>query len=427
MTRNSPTTYYVDATGGLAGLEHDLVKRFAKSLGFKVKFVVASQFDRIIPAVAHRQAHMAAAGLTITSLRKKQVRFGPPYLTVRQEVIYNTHTTKPKNIQDLIGKNIVVVAGSSYVARLEQLKQRYPKLQWHAVPVMESEELLSMVASGKADAAIVDSNILDIARNYYPDLNIAFPISGPQKLAWAFPKNGDGFLYAKAVAFFARIRKNGTLRRLIDRYYGHVDRLETSDITGILTKMNTLLPRYVALFHQAQEKTGIDWRLLAALSYQESHWDPLATSRTGVRGIMMLTNATADDLGVTNRLEPRQSIPAGARYLASIRASMPVQITEPDRTWMALAAYNVGYAHLMDARILAQRMKLDPNYWTNIKRVLPLLSHYAYYSRLKYGYARGGEAVIFVENIRTYYDILAKFRAAYYSLPPLSPIKTASK
>jgi len=427
MTRNSPTTYYVDATGGLAGLEHDLVERFAQSLGFKVKFVVANQFDHIIPAVARRQVHMAAAGLTVTASREKQVRFGPPYLRVHQEVIYNTHAAKPRKIQDLIGENIVVVAGSSYVTRLKQLKQRYPKLQWKAVPVMESEELLAMVANGKADAAIVDSNIFDIAKNYYPDLDAAFPISGPQKLAWAFPKDGDDFLYAKAVDFFARIRKSGALRRLIDRYYGHVDRLETSDVAGILAKMDTLLPRYIALFHKAQERTGIDWRLLAALSYQESHWNPLATSRTGVRGIMMLTNVTADQLGVTNRLEPRQSIPAGARYLARIQDLIPAQITEPDRTWMALAAYNVGYAHLMDARLLARRMKLNPDYWTNIKRVLPLLSRHAYYAHLKYGYARGGEAVIFVENIRTYYDILAKFRAPYR--PPLSlpHLETASK
>jgi membrane-bound lytic murein transglycosylase F len=237
-------------------------------------------------------------------------------------------------------------------------------------------------------------------------------------LAWAFPKNGDEWLYHQAEKFFARIQKDGTLRNLLDRYYGHSNRLAPVDVASFLVKTRTTLPQYLSLFKQAQELTGLDWRLLAAIGYQESHWDTYATSPTNVRGIMMLTEQTADRLGVTNRLDPRQSIQAGARYVVMLKETIPEEVPEPDRTWMALAAYNIGYAHLSDARALAKRMKLNPNAWADVKKTLPLLNQYEYYSTLKYGYASGGAPVVFVESIRTYYNILEKHQQRHAPLLP---------
>jgi membrane-bound lytic murein transglycosylase F len=139
---------------------------------------------------------------------------------------------------------------------------------------------------------------------------------------------------------------------------------------------------------------------------------------------MMLTADTADRMGVDNRLDPKQCIPAGARYLVAIRDMIPARISEPDRTWLALAAYNVGYGHLEDARILTQRQKLNPDAWADLKKVLPLLSKSEYHSTLKHGYARGGEPVIFTENVRTYYDILVKFEKPYKPVfPAFEPSK----
>jgi len=181
----------------------------------------------------------------------------------------------------------------------------------------------------------------------------------------------------------------------------------------LLEKMVTVLPRYRQLFQEGQRLTGIDWRLLAALAYQESHWDPLATSFAGVRGIMMLTDDTADRLKVTDRLDPKQAIPAGARYLAELRDQLPEQVREPDRTWMALAAYNMGYGHLNGARTIAPKEGLEPQWWNALKELLPKLSQPAYAARLKAGPARGGEAVRMVENVRTYYDILQRFQPPY--------------
>jgi len=418
VTRSSPTTFFANESGDRAGLEHDLVDMFARELGLKVKFIAARQFN-ILPALARRKAHLAAAGLSITPEREKVVRFATPYQAVQQRVIYNTRMDKPKSAADLVGLRIEVIAGSSYVERLKELRLEFPALAWREATTVESEALLEKLATGVIDIAVVDSNIFDIAQKFYPNLKTAFDLGRPDQLAWAFPKDGEPYLFEKAQDFFARIRKDGTLARLIDRYYGHVKRLEEGDVVGIMTKRNSVLPNYRSLFQQAQELTGIDWRLLAALGYQESHWDPLATSPTNVRGLMMLTDDTADLMGVSDRLDVKQNIPAGARYLLNMKDILPQRIAEPERTWIALAAYNSGYGHIEDARVLAQRQKLNPDSWADLKKVLPLLAKSDYHATLKHGYARGGETVIFVENIRTYYDILARFEQPYQSMFPI--------
>lgn len=416
VTRNGPTTYYENAQGEQVGLEHDLVELFAKQLGFRVRWVVEPEFQKIIPHVVQRQAHFAAAGISITEERKRQVSFSTAYQPVQEQLVFNVDQPRPKNFDDLVGKRIQVVAGTSYVDQLTQAQRKHPKLAWAEIKNHETEELLQRVAEGEIDYAIADSHIVLLSQNFYPRLGVAFDMGRPEYLGWAFPKNGDAWLYKKSIEFFASIQRDGTLKRLLDRYYGHIERLEQADIVGFLEKMNKVLPEYRALFQQAQERTGLDWRLLAALGYQESHWDPLATSPTNVRGMMMLTEATADLMGVTDRLDPRQSVLAGAKYFLNLKDTMPERIPEPDRTWIALAAYNVGYGHLEDARILAQRQGLNPDSWADLKKTLPLLSKAAYHSTLKHGYARGGEAVILTENIRTYFDILVKFEKPYKPL-----------
>lgn len=413
VTRNGPTTYYEDAQGQFAGFEHDLVSLFAKYLGFRAKFVVVDQFRGILPRVISRQAHFAAAGLTITEERKRRLLFSTPYQTVQQQLVYNLEQNKPDGFDNLINKRLEVVAGTSYVERLQQARSKYPLLKWTEVIHQETEDLLAKLAEGETDYVIADSQIVKLSQNFHPELAVGFDVGAPDYLAWAFPKNGDPWLYKKSLEFFAKIQADGTLKRLQDRYYGHIERLEPADVIGFLAKMNTVLPRYRSLYYEAQDITGIDWRLLAALGYQESKWDPLATSPTNVRGIMMLTEDAADEMGVTDRLDPKQSIIAGSKYFLNQKETIPARIMDPDRTWLALASYNVGYGHLEDARVLAQRQGLNPDAWSDLKKALPLLSKAAYHSKLKHGYARGGEPVIFTENIRTYYDILVKFEKPY--------------
>jgi Predicted soluble lytic transglycosylase fused to an ABC-type amino acid-binding protein len=238
-----------------------------------------------------------------------------------------------------------------------------------------------------------------------------FILATPSKLAWMFAADSDPALLSEATAFFAQIKKDGTLGRLLDRYYGYNERLEPVDSAAFINQVNITLPRYRALFKEAAHWSGIEWQLLAAVAYQESHWNPLATSPTNVRGMMMLTEDTADRMNVTNRLDAQQSIQAGAQYLALLKNQLPLRIAEPDRTWMALAAYNQGLGHLEDARILTQRMGGNPDYWVDVKKWMPMLKQPEYFEQLKHGYARGGEAVILVENIRMYYDMLKRINA----------------
>lgn len=408
ITHNGPSTYFVDGTNNYSGLEYDLAKLFAAELGaqYQVKFVVVDNVTEIIPALLKGRGHFAAASLSVTPIRQQLVKFSTPYQTVQQQVAYNTKNVAPKKLADLFNKGIYVPAGTSFAERLDKLAKQQPQLHWHADREANSDELLEQVADGTLDFTVADDYVISLMQNFQPNLGAGMALGEAEKIAWAFPKNGEPELYKQANAFFAKINKNGTLRNLIDKYYGHSERLKTVDARTYISNIRTLLPQYIHLFKQAGELTDIDWRLLAALSYQESHWDTYNTSPTNVRGLMMLTESTADRMGVTDRLDPKQSIKAGAKYINLIREDIPARVPEPDRTWMALAAYNIGGAHVEDARVLAKRMKLNPDAWSDVKKTLPLLNNYDYYSTVKYGYASGGAPVVFVESIRSYYQIL---------------------
>lgn len=421
LTVNGPTTFYVDADGNYAGLEYDLVARFASELGLAVRFVLVPDLSQVVSALAQHRAHLAAAGLTITQERSRAVRFGPPYQTVRYDVAFNAGNDRPRNIADLAGKRVRVMAGTGATENLRQAQQQHPGLLWREMETGDGLEILSQLAEGEVDYVVAKSDLVDMAGNFFPNVNRAFSLGAPMRVAWAFPSDGEVRLRRQAQEFFARIQRDGTLKRLMDRYYGHLQRLNTADVTGLLQKMRTVLPSLRTWFQEAEDITGIDWRLIAAVGYQESQWDPLATSPTGVRGLMMLTVETAERMKVDDRLDPHQSILAGARYLLLLKDSLPPRIPEPDRTWLAIAAYNVGLGHLEDGRILAQRMNLNPDAWVNLKRSLPLLTRPEHFSTLKYGFARGGEAVIMTENVRTHYDILARFQPRRRPLFPSEP------
>jgi membrane-bound lytic murein transglycosylase F len=404
ITRNSATTYYVGPDGP-TGFEYELAKRFADYLNVELRIVIPPNFNDILPLTALGDAHLAAAGLTVTEKRKDKVRFGPVYHTITPQLIYRSGNRKPGSPAELDGL-LEVVAGSSHEERLEELRETYPDLAWQADEEQGSEELLELVWQQLIDYTIADSNELAVNRRYYPELMPAFDLSEPKPLAWAFPKSDDDSLFLTATVFFNRIKADGTLAQLIERYYGHIRKFDYVGTRSYLKHIEQRLPQYRDLFMTAADNIGMDWRLLAAIGYQESHWEPDAVSPTGVRGLMMLTQAAAKDVGIENRRDPEQSIMGGAEYLSRIIKRIPERITEPDRTWLALAAYNVGLGHLEDARKLTQKNKGNADHWIDVKKNLPLLSKKKWFKQTRYGYARGWEPVRYVENIRTYYDVL---------------------
>lgn len=414
LTRSGPTTYTTDDTKAAVGFEHDLASLFAEELELKVRFVVAASDADIVRRLKAQQAHMAAAWLTPDD--DPELRRAAPYMMSSNILATHEASLPITEIGRLAGRTVYVVAGSQQAAALREVQASVPDL--HIVDRSEEDELglLEGVAAQRFDAALVDQAVFDIASNYYPELQGTLEIGKPQPVVWMFPADGDPSLIDRADAFIARIQQDGTLARLKDRYFGHVERLDQGDVVAFIERIRSVLPQYRPLFQTAQASTGIDWRLLAALAYQESQWDPLATSPTGVRGMMMLTEDTADHLRVSNRLDPKQSIRAGARYLGDLRDALPDSVREPDRLWLALAAYNLGMGHLNGGRAIAESLKANPDSWYEMKKVLPLLSRPQYYKRLKSGKARGGEAVILVENIRIYADILKRYEAPH--LPP---------
>jgi len=406
ISRNGPTTYY-EGPNGLTGFEYHIAKKFAKHLGVKLEIRETENLGVMLDSIGTKAGHLAAAGLTITETRKQKVLFSEPYLQITQQVIYHQKEQRPESVADLENKTILVIGNSSHAERLRELKRDYPNLHWQERHDIEMLDLMEMVHEREIDFAVIDSNAHSINSNLYPDAQVAFDISTPQDLAWAFPDQSDDSLFLEAQKFFQSIKQKGVIEDALETYYGHLGEINYGGAVLFANRLETRLPKWETLLREAAAENNLDWQLLAALSYQESHWNPKAKSPTGVRGFMMLTRDTAKFVGIKNRLDPKQSISGGAKYFKSIYGRIPERIMDPDRTWLAMAAYNVGLGHLEDARILTAQHGGDPDKWTDVREALPLLAKRKYYKQTKHGYARGWEPVEYVKNIRNFQTIIA--------------------
>jgi len=396
------TSYYLEAEGA-AGFEYELVKKYADSLGVELKVVPSYSLEELFSKLDNGQVDILAAGLAVTDKRRQLYNFSPSYDNISQKLVFKQGAIRPRKLKDLTGK-LLIMAHSSHEENLVQLKADNSALTWQVSDEFDSEELLLKVLSQEIDYTIIDSNTLAVNRRFYPEISIGFTIKKPQPLAWAVKKNNDHSIYASMVEFFGKVHHDGTLLALNDKYYGHVEEFNYVDTRMFIKAVENKLPDYQPIFEKYSQE--LDWRLLAAISYQESHWDPHARSYTGVRGMMMLTLPTAKQMGIKSRLDAEQSIRGGAKYFKQMIDRMPDRILFPDRLWFALASYNIGLGHLNDARKITGMQGGDPDRWVEVKDRLPLLKQKKYYKPTKYGYARGDEAVNYVENIRRYYDTL---------------------
>jgi membrane-bound lytic murein transglycosylase F len=406
ITRNSPATYFQDRSGE-TGFEYELVKRFADELGVQLQIETADSFESLFTRLsADGGPVLAAAALVKTEGRLAQAQFSDTYLEVTPQIIYREGQPRPTQVRDLLGKRIMVPKGSSQAEQLAELKRELPDLTWEESDEVEIVDLLRMVDEGQIDLTLVDSNELAMNQVYFSKVRAGFDLGDARGLSWAVAAGEDRSLLDEVNRFLRDTRENDFLERLTQRYYGHVDVLGYVGAYTFAQHLQQRLPKYEQQFRAAAKTHGVDWRLLAAVGYQESLWHPSATSKTGVRGLMMLTLDTAQAMGVSDRLNAKQSIEGGGKYFTLIRDGLTEDLTEPDRTWFALAAYNIGIAHLSDARKLAEAEGLDPNKWLDVSKMLPRLAQKQWYSKTRYGYARGGETVAFVRNVRRYYDIL---------------------
>lgn len=421
ITFNNATTYY-EGPDGPTGFEYDLARRFAEYLRVELRVVTASTPEEMIQRLLKNEAQMAA-GLTVTEERSEWLRFGPALYTITPQVVYRSGSRRPRKLESLIEatadkKLLELPLGSSYVSRLSTLEEAHPELHWVENPYANSEELLTRVADGDIDFTIANSHLIKLTARYHPKIRVAFDFDEPRPLAWAFAPEDADTLLPLAETFVAEIQASGELKRTIDRYFSDADNLGYVGAVKFAEHVRTRLPLYEATFKKEAKKHNLDWRLLAAVGYQESHWNPKAVSPTGVRGLMMLTRATAKQMGVRDRTDPIQSIQGGARYLREQIDRQPPEITEPDRTWMALATYNIGHGHMIDVRRLTAQLGGSPWHWVDVRKHLPLLMQARWHQRLRHGYARGREAMRYVANIRSYYDILRWMTTTEEMAPP---------
>lgn len=405
VTRNAPTTYYIGPDGP-AGPEYDLVQEFADDLGVELVIHTVDSVAEVMPYLLDRKAHMAAAGLSATQSRREYMDFGFPYNTVDMHMVYRLGTGRPREIADVVGRSIEVVANSSHSDMMAALESHFPEIEWSENADLEVRDLLEKVALGEIDLTIADSTSFNIQRHFYPDLRVALDLELDDPLAWAYRKDDGRSLLKAADDFLIRASREDLVAQINDRYYGHAEKFDYVGTRAFIRHFESRLPRYRELFERSGRESGVDWRLLAAMGYQESHWRAHAVSPTGVRGIMMLTQATAAYLDIEDRMDPESSIIGGGRYFARQLERLPDSVLEPDRTWLAMAAYNVGFNHVKDAMQIVEWQGGDPDTWIDVSQALPLLARKKWYSRLEYGYARGWEPVLYVNNIRRYYNII---------------------
>ena len=404
-TQVGPTTYFHELDQA-TGFEYELARAFANYLHVKLRIVTYTDLGKLLHDVQTGKVQMAAAGLTVTPERSHLFRFSSPYQQITQELVYKSGSQKPADLDDLNNLRLVVLANSSHAENLKRLQRNHPDLHWREERDATALDLLQQVNQGKADVAVVDSDVFNSYRNLFPELRKAFDISGPEPLAWAFSASQDASLFTMAELFLSQETETGDLEDLQERFFGHRE-FDYVGARTFLDHLDSRLSQYESYFKEAGREVGMDWRLLAAIGYQESLWNPNAISPTGVRGLMMLTRRTANEMGVSNRRNAEQSILAGARYFRKLYDRLPDDIKEPQRTWFALAAYNVGFGHLMDARRLTLQAGEDPDKWSDVRLRLPQLQQEAFFSRTRHGYARSGaQSVVYVHNIRRYYDDL---------------------
>lgn len=399
VTRFNPNSFYFDVNGA-NGFEYALTGKFAEWLDVELKIRPESKHSYVYSDLSLGLAQIGTAALS-TPISQDDLIYSRPYMEVTRVLLYRDQA--PESLADLRNQPILVQQGSPGETWLDQ--QEDPGLL--KLPLNgTTTEVLTALYEKQADVAIMDSLEFEIDSAFFPDIRVAFDLTDPLPIRWAFSKNKGSSLQLEANRFLDIFEASGNLQQLIERYYATLNQFTYSGVSIFESQIEKHLPKYKKTFTDAAQKFNIDWRLLAAIGYQESHWRSRAVSPTGVRGIMMLTRATSKVVGVTNRLDPVQSIFGGAKFFDRLTRVIPEHIPEPDRTWFALAAYNVGSGHLQDARKLTDDMGFDPDNWLDVMEHLPLLEQKKYYEKLKYGKARGREPVKYVQNIRRYYDLL---------------------
>lgn len=402
-TLYSQRSFFYDQNDSPSGLDYELLSQFADYLGLKLRLIPLYSQSDLYPALSQNRVDLLAASLSPTPELAQQFRYSPDIYQVNSKLVYRIGNFYPRELT-MVEEPIGVIAGSVHHQVLIEKQKELPNLQIDAMEQLDTDELLQQVANGQRPYALVDDKALAMNQRYYPELAPAITLMQDTPIVWMIRRSENDNLYSAMIEFFGQRHEDGTIAKLIEKYFGHIEQFDYVDTRAFLKAVEVRLPKYQFWFEQYAG--DIDWRLIAAVAYQESHWQPKAKSYTGVRGMMMLTLPTAKQVDVTNRLDPEQSIRGGARYLAELIKRIPDSIHPDEKIWFALASYNMGFGHVLDARKITRMQNANPDSWAEVKERLPLLMQKKWYKQTKYGYARGKEAYNYVNNIRQYYQSL---------------------
>ena len=407
---NSPSSYYIGVDGA-QGFEYDLLQAYAKHLNVELNVSVAHTVKEALVLSKMKNIDITSASLAKTPLREKKFNFGPSYFEVQEQLICNrgmiNNSTFPRDIENLVGLRISIGEDTSYSETIKSLQEDGYDINATLTSEFSTEELLAKVAKHEIDCTIAASNIYALNLRYFPEIAMAFSVSKREQLSWLLPPDSKD-LESDMYEWLNEFNQMGKMGQLKDHYYSYVLLFDYYNTKMFYKRIKSRLPKYKKMFEEASTAFSIPWTLLASISYQESHWNPKAKSFTGVRGLMMLTRNTAKLLHIKNRLDPKQSIVGGTRHIKQMLKFVPKKVKGENRLKFALAAYNLGLGHIRDAQALAKEIGLNQNEWSDLKIVLPLLSQKKYYRGLQYGFARGSEAVKYVESIYNFRDILEK-------------------
>jgi membrane-bound lytic murein transglycosylase F len=405
LTRNNAATYFV-WRGQFLGFEYELMKRFANSQGLHLEMIVPNRWGDLIPTLKAGGGDLIAASMTITEERKRQgVAFTGPYNLVTEELVGRADEPKVTDLQDLSGRTVVVRQSSAYWTTLEKLLDQGIDFRLEAAPdSMETEEIISRVATGEYDLTVADSHILSVELIWRSDIKPLLTLNGPVSHGWVVRENNQQLLSALN-AFLDKEYKSRFYNIVYDKYFQNSNRIRDHVASHQKHSEKGNISPYDAQVQKYAEEYGFDWALVVAQMYQESRFDPQAESWAGALGLMQILPTTGDIFGVQDLHGVDSSIHTGVRYLAWLQERFEPELTVQDRMWFTLASYNSGLGHVRDARILARKMGWNPDRWfDNVERAMLLLSRRSFFQLATHGYARGKETVDYVRQIRNRYN-----------------------
>ena len=402
ITRNNPMTYFI-FRGLQVGFEYELMKKFASQHDLRLEIVIPDSHAELLSYLNEGKGDIVASAMTITEERQEQAAFTRPYNEVSEMVVVRADDNSINSLQDLVGRPIHVRASSSFYTTLMALRDSIEGIEIALVPDdVETEEILVGVEEGIYDITMCDSNLLDVERAYGRQLKAALNIK-PTTLGWAIRKDNSELL--AALNEYIRKEKGGLFFNMMKKRYFENTRTIAKAKDSMRVGLSGQLSPYDDLTKKYASQYGLDWRLITAQMYQESKFDPKAVSWVGAQGLMQVMPSTGEQLGFIDLHEPSVGIHAGVKYMYQLINRFDHKLPMEERLRFALASYNVGYGHVLDARRLAREMRWDSNRWFgNVEKAMRLLSQPEYYERARYGFCRGGQPVHYVENIQRFYD-----------------------